>query len=336
MSGTYRDLWLDYKSALDCLKKTFLKKPNYFQILAGLTDVALRFQDEECEQYAGMCYIQIAKIHEKQGDWSSQYGNYLKAARCFKKAELRNYEMNIFACSDYSNFMQDCYNRAINLIFDHDGFWLAGLHCTELGSTLCSIDEHQLALPYLLRGAELLKVEFHSRLAALQKLAACQAELELYSDALSTVDDLWTLHMKNTNNPKFGYGDELLKDCEIATVLLLLFKKNDDISGRHRLLLSLYDKSSLIPDKKTSPEWNVPWKKLPPKDSSLSKDLYFYFYEFVLAIRYGNVKMAKRSFDSLESRLNLMCIKLAMKMLHDMMHKGGLDKRGFADKFISG
>lgn len=48
--------------------------------------------------------------------------------------------------------MQDCYNRAIELIVDHEGFWLAGLHCTELGSTLCSIDEYQQALPFLLRG----------------------------------------------------------------------------------------------------------------------------------------------------------------------------------------
>lgn len=54
------------------------------------------FRDEECEQYAGMCHIQMAKINEKMGDWSMQYNHYLKAARCFKNAEMRNYEMNIF------------------------------------------------------------------------------------------------------------------------------------------------------------------------------------------------------------------------------------------------
>ncbi|VDK87185.1 unnamed protein product [Onchocerca ochengi] len=342
MDEPYRDPWKEYKSALDSLKKKFLKKPNNHQVLAELANLALRFQDEECEQYAGMCHIQMAKINEKLGDWSMQYSHYLKAARCFKNAEMRNYEMNIFGaffvlstCSDHLNYMQDCYNRAIDLILDHQGFWLAGLHCTELGSTLCSIDEHQLALPFLLRGAELLKVEFHSRLAALEKLAACQVELEMYEDALATVDDLWTLHMKNTDDPKFGYGEKLLKDCEFASVLLLLQRKNNDISARHRLLLSMYNESSLMLDEKTKKEQKVPWKKLPPKDSSLSKDLYFYFYEFVMALRHGDVEMARKSFDFLEKYFNLMCINLAMKLLDDVMDRGGLDKRGFADKFIS-
>ncbi|VDP16129.1 unnamed protein product [Onchocerca flexuosa] len=335
MAEPYRDPWKEYKSALDSLKKKFLKKPNNHQVLAELANLALRFQDEECEQYAGMCHIQMAKINEKLGDWSMEYGHYLKAARCFKNAEMRNYEMNIFACSDHLNYMQDCYNRAIDLILDHQGFWLAGLHCTELGSTLCSIDEHQLALPFLLRGAELLKVEFHSRLAALEKLAACQVELEMYEDALVTVDDLWTLHMKSTDDPKFGYGEELLKDCEFASVLLLLQRKNNDISARHRLLLSMYDESSLLLDEKTEKERKVPWKELPPKDSSLSKDLYFCFYEFVMALRHGDVEMARKSFDFLEKHLNLMCINLATKLLDEVMDRGGLDKRGFADKFIS-
>ncbi|VDN94659.1 unnamed protein product [Brugia pahangi] len=370
MVEPYKDPWKEYKSALDSLKKKFLKKPNNHQVLAELADLALRFEDEECEQYAGMCHIQMAKIHEKMGDWSMQYSHYLKAARCFKNAEMRNYEMNIFACSDHLNYMQDCYNRAIELILDHQGFWLGGLHCTELGSALCSIDEYQLALPFLLRGAELLKVEFRSQLAALEKLAACQVELEMYADALATVDDLWALHMKNTDNPKFGYGEELLKDCEIASVLLLLRKTgtrlkrdailkndtyigcvlelnrkecykeaksstNDDISARHRLLLSMYDESSLLLDEKTKKERKIPWKKLPPKDSSLSKDLYFYFYEFVMALRHGDVEMAKKSFDFLEKHFNLMNSKLAMKLLDDVMDRGGLDKRGFADKFIS-
>lgn len=54
------------------------------------------FRDEECEQYAGMCYIQMTKIYEKLGDWNMQYSHYLKAARCFKNAEMRHHEMNIF------------------------------------------------------------------------------------------------------------------------------------------------------------------------------------------------------------------------------------------------
>lgn len=48
----------------------------------------------------------------------------------------------------------------------------------------------------------MLKVEFRSYLAALQKLAACQVELEMYADALATVDDLWAVHMKNADDPK--------------------------------------------------------------------------------------------------------------------------------------
>lgn len=335
MAELYRDPWQEYKSALDSLKKKFLKKPNYRQALAEFGALSLRFQDEECEQYAGMCCIQIAKIHETLGDWSAQYSNYLRAARYFRDAELRNQQMDVFACSDHLNFMQDCYDKAIKLAVEHQCVWLAGLHCTELGTILCDLDQYLQALQYLTRGAELLKVEFHSRIAALQKLAACQAELGLHAEALATVDDLWTVHMKNAHDPKFGYGDELLKDCEVASVLLLLQRKNDDISARHRLLLSMYDESSLgLFDNKKEEGRKIPWKELPPKDSSLSKELYFYFYEFVMALRGGDVDLAKKSFDFLEKHFNLMCIKLAMKLLEDVMHKGGLDKRGFADKFL--
>lgn len=334
MTEPYKDPWQEYKSALDSLKKKFLKKPNYNQAVTELTNLALRLQDEECEPFAGMCHVQIAKISETMGDWSAQYSHYLQAARHFKNAEMRNYEMNIYACSDNLNYMQDFYNRAIKLILDHEGVWLAGLHYTELGTALCDFEEYQQALHYLEQGAELLKVEFHSRLAALEKLAACQVELEMYVDALATIDDLWTFHMKNTNNPKFGYGAKLLEDCEIGSVLLLLLRKNDDISARHRLLLSMYDERSLVPDEKTKEERNVPWKELPPKDSSLSKDLYFYFYEFVMALRQGNVDMARKSYDYLEKQLNPMCLKLASRLLDNVMDKGGLDKRGFCDKFI--
>lgn len=49
---------------------------------------------------------------------------------------------------------------------------------------------------------ELLEVEFRSHLAALEKLAACQVELEMYAEALTTVDDLWAVHMKSTGNPR--------------------------------------------------------------------------------------------------------------------------------------
>lgn len=130
-------------------------------------------------------------------------------------------------------------------------------------------------------------------------------------------------------------GQQLIAKFVIVTVWCIFHLQNDDISARHRLLLSMYDKSSLTLDEKTKKEQKVPWKKLPPKDSSLSKDLYFYFYEFVMALRLGDVKMAKKSFDFLKKYFNPMCIKLAVKLLDDIMDRGGLDKRGFADKFIN-
>lgn len=111
--------------------------------------------------------------------------------------------------------------------------------------------------------------------------------------------------------------------------------QNDDISARHRLLLSMYNKSSLLPDEKTDKDRKLPWKKLPPEDSSLSKDLYFFFFDFVMALRLGDVEMAQKNLDTLEKSLNLMCKKLAMRLLDEVMDRGGLDKRGFADKFIS-
>ncbi|KHN87364.1 hypothetical protein Tcan_17402 [Toxocara canis] len=148
--------------------------------------------------------------------------------------------------------MQDCYNKASKLILDHNGVWLAGLHSTELASTLCLLNKPELALKYFVRGetkkrreegpckalrfsifqqnsskksARLLEVELNSRMAALKKLAECQSRLGMYSDALITIDELWTTHMKSAPDPKFGPGRELLKDCEIACVLLLVKTK---------------------------------------------------------------------------------------------------------------
>lgn len=123
--------------------------------------------------------------------------------------------------------------------------------------------------------------------------------------------------------------------CSGFRICVMLVFQNDDISARHRLLLSMYDESSLgLFDNKKEEGRKIPWKELPPKDSSLSKELYFYFYEFVMALRGGDVDLAKKSFDFLEKHFNMMCIKLAMKLLEDVMHKGGLDKRGFGDKFL--
>lgn len=44
MGELYRDPWQEYKSALDSLKKKFLKKPNYRQALAEFGALSLRFQ----------------------------------------------------------------------------------------------------------------------------------------------------------------------------------------------------------------------------------------------------------------------------------------------------
>uniref|UniRef100_A0A183EEH4 LisH domain-containing protein n=1 Tax=Gongylonema pulchrum TaxID=637853 RepID=A0A183EEH4_9BILA len=117
----------------------------------------------------------------------------------------------------------------------------------------------------------------------------------------------------------------------------LLQRKNDDISARHRLLLSMYDETTLLPPKTAanSSERKLPWNELPPKESSLSKELYVYFYEFVVALRRGRVEQARKSYDFLEKHFNMMCSKLAVRLLEDVMHRGGLDKRGFADKFLS-
>lgn len=118
MCETYRDPWQDYKAIFESTKKKFLKKPNYAQALAEYENLALRFQwvsifiytivlllaslvilfsnvicevlcyrDEEFEHYAGLCNIQMAKIHETLGNWSMQYSRLLKAARYFKQAE---------------------------------------------------------------------------------------------------------------------------------------------------------------------------------------------------------------------------------------------------------
>lgn len=52
-------------------------------------------------------------------------------------------------------------------------------------------------------GARLLEVEHFSRLAALQRLAECQVELGLYAAAVSTVDELWAVHMKSAVDPEY-------------------------------------------------------------------------------------------------------------------------------------
>lgn len=75
------------------------------------------------------------------------------------------------ACSDHLNFMQDCYDRAIKLALEHQCVWLAGLHCTELGTILCDLDQSLQALQYLTRGincfsltGEITIRRFHARL----------------------------------------------------------------------------------------------------------------------------------------------------------------------------
>uniref|UniRef100_A0A914ZEJ0 Factor VIII intron 22 protein n=3 Tax=Parascaris TaxID=6254 RepID=A0A914ZEJ0_PARUN len=331
MSETYHDPWQDYKAILESLKKKFLKKPNYAQALLEFSNLALRFEDEECEHYAAMCNYQMSKIYEGLGDWSLQYSRLLKAARLFRDAEIKTHDMCSLGCSDSLNHMQDCYNKACKVILDHNGVWLAGLHSTELASTLCRLDKPELALKYFIRGARLLEVELMSRLAALKKLAECQSRLGLYSDALITIDELWTTHMKNSSDdPKFGPGKELLKDCEIACVLLLLRTKCGDMSPRHRLLLGMY-----VDEVATSSDGQERWqlekpsappirREFPAKDSVLNMEQFISLYDFVRALRIGNIRIAKKSFIRLEPFLDELCSNLAADMLSIVVHKGRL------------
>lgn len=72
-------------------------------------------------------------------------------------------------------------------------------------------------------------------------------------------------------------------------------------------------------------EGELPWKEIPPEDSALSGDEYIYFFDFVLSLREGDVKMAEKSIDNLEGFLNDMCITLAIRLLEFVRRKGSLD-----------
>lgn len=63
MVEPYRDPWKEYKSALDSLKKKFLKKPNNQQVLAELANLALRFQFDFYSFIGLLRCINISLIH---------------------------------------------------------------------------------------------------------------------------------------------------------------------------------------------------------------------------------------------------------------------------------
>lgn len=317
MSEVYHDSWLVYKNIYESTRKKFLKKPNYSQALAEYNSLSARFRDEECHIYAAFCHVQIAAIHEILSDWSQQYTHLLKAARLFVKAEELDAELCTAVSSDCVNVMQDCFNKATKLIFEKNGVWLAGLHQTELGNCLYKLGHARLALKYLSRGVRLLEVEHFSRLAALAKLAECQVELGLYTDAIGSIDELWATHMKCAPNPSFGYGKDLLKDCEISCVLLLIRNRGymmaSETSPRHRLLLSMYSECNGEQQNKRSPILSA--DEFPLKDSALSRDQFIHFFDFIVAIQKGDTEKAKTFFVKMKPYLNDMCCKIATELI---------------------
>lgn len=102
------------------------------------------------------------------------------------------------------------------------------------------------------------------------------------------------------------------------------------MSPRHRLLLSMY-----VDEIATSSEGQERWqlekpspppirREFPAKDSALNMEQFISLYDFVKALRTGNVRIAKKSFIRMESFLDELCSNLAADMLSTVVHKGQL------------
>uniref|UniRef100_A0A914XHU3 Factor VIII intron 22 protein n=1 Tax=Plectus sambesii TaxID=2011161 RepID=A0A914XHU3_9BILA len=315
MSESYVDPWQEYRTIGAKVKKRFMRKPNLSQASRELFALAERLREEDCVPYSALCHLAVARVQHQAGNPAGEIEGLEQAARLFADAEKDKTKLGLPGFNQNLASAIHCYGHAIKSLTEQKHNSLAGALCIELGVKLFQLDRADEAVEHFERGARLLDAEPHCKQFALAFLARCQAKTGLLTQALQSIDELWTYALKLHGETTSGATGLILKRCEMATVVLLLSLRAlpNHMNGRQSHLMQMY---SSVGD---------PTEPL-PKQSFLNADEFLLLQSFVLAVQWKDAHAADKILTDLLPLSDAFVALLGLDLVERLYDEDILDR----------
>ncbi|CAH0385242.1 unnamed protein product [Bemisia tabaci] len=257
------DFLAHYKFITGKLKKKFLRKPNVAESSEQFANLANRCKDDELPQYAGLCWMAVAKCEGSLENRTEEAAALINASNQFLVAEEK-----LLTCHCVSPNLEhlqaavSCMNHA-RLKWTKDLPLMTGL-TIHTGKTLEQFGLTSEASLYYSRAADLQSEYPNQKLESLFLLATARINSGDYDGALITYNEIASIA---SHFVPFGTNLDTLVRCEVTRILLLLIMK----PAPHRHAPTMLEKYTWIGDSSKS---QVPW---------MSEELFFFLQSLVMS-----------------------------------------------------
>ena len=176
------------------------RKQDTKEIASEFIQLALKLDNSYLSEYAGLCFLGVAKCNESENDFES----YLKAARMFKKADERKSKLGFLNNHEYLEGAHRSYFQALGVVDDSVMRTCIIRELRELNSDINITSDFNSASHriYDLELASNENIQANDFIGALEKLT-------------EIVDDI-------TERKEIQSYNEVMKRNEISRLLLLL------------------------------------------------------------------------------------------------------------------
>ncbi|GLH06574.1 Factor VIII intron 22 protein [Gryllus bimaculatus] len=221
-----------YRAISNKLKKRFLRKPNVTEASDQFGSLAVRCENDELPQYAGLCWMAAARCEGSLGNSPGEAWDLVRAGRQFMKAEVKGAKLGCPSPGgEHLQAAINCFSHASSKWQQHRTTeqpsaaspcpLSAGL-ALELGNALrLDLNRVAEAATQYQKAVELQRCSPLEQLHSLGLLASCKIELGDYDGALTTFNEMVSV-AELGGRPYIGTYSDILHRCEITRVLLLL------------------------------------------------------------------------------------------------------------------
>lgn len=210
-----------YKQISTKLKKRFLRKPNVTDACESFTTLGRHCETVEMPVYAGMCWIAAARCEGSLGNIPGETSCLIRSARNFMSAQIKNKSLGCQSvATENLQAALGCYAHAQSRFQETCAFH-TGIDL-EIAESLTKLNDNLTTEVYLKDAIDISEYSLFTRIHCLQLLSSNAIERSDYSSALDAVTEIINL-LKDV--PKTGVRSDILLNCEVTQIFLLLILK---------------------------------------------------------------------------------------------------------------
>lgn len=240
------DILTEYKNISNNLKKRFLKKPNISECSHQFALLSKKLTSDGCFNYSAFCQLAQARCEHSLENWISEVSSLIEAARLFLTNEKSIRDINCPSFLENLNSSINCYSHAIRVYLENSEFQLAAYLCIEVSEILKEFNMNEESIQHYQRATELLQQNPMECLTAMNLLAIAKFKIKDFDGALNTYTEMYQLANEScfyqNAHQLNGFYKDILRNCEISQLLLLLYLKPTptNVSVKHSRLLEKF------------------------------------------------------------------------------------------------